>query len=345
MLADLCMAQGGVAGPKGSTCDDVTCPPNDACADAIELTVPSSGIVGNVTYATSLDYVPPGEYPCRQAGSETGDVWYKVTGNGKDITVTMCGYGDPNWDSVMAVYTGGCGEGNISDPIVCNDDACTDEVGAYLSAVTFGTTLGETYLIRVFGWTYSGVPPIDFHLTVTTVTGGCCRGETCTVEPQETCTDGVYQGDYTDCFPNPCDAMVEDYWLNTATEEMGGTGWPDGTGSWLTYPSGWINQWWINEFDLARQKRVDLKFWIDFAGPAPVVAVNYTAETYTETANPPYDDPPIVRVPVDPPVTTPGYYEFTTLIPFCPQWVSVDVMDMGGDFAIQGTIVHECLTP
>jgi hypothetical protein len=298
--------------------------------------------MGNVTFATLTDYVPPGVYPCRQEGSETGDLWYWLTGNGKEITVKLCGYGDPSWDSVLAVYTGGCGEGNISDPVVCDDDGCVDEDGTWLSKATFNSTLGEIYLIRVLGWTYSGVPPIDFHLTVTTVPGACCRGETCTIEPQETCTDGVYQGDYTDCFPNPCRPPV-DFWYDSVGDQ-GGNGWPDGTGSWLTYPSTWVNQWWINEFNLAFQKRVVLRFWVDFAGPPPLVAVNYTDQTYTETANPPYDDPPIVRVPVDPPVTAPGYYEFTTLIEFCPRWVSVDVMYMGGDFRIEGTIEHICLT-
>ena len=36
-------------------------------------------------------------------------------------------------------------------------------------------------------------------------TGACCRGEVCTIETQAECeVDGVYQGDGTDCDPNPC---------------------------------------------------------------------------------------------------------------------------------------------
>lgn len=39
-----------------------------------------------------------------------------------------------------------------------------------------------------------------------TPTGGCCREDVCTVETQESCESdgGEYQGDGTDCEPNPC---------------------------------------------------------------------------------------------------------------------------------------------
>jgi hypothetical protein len=167
--------------------------------------------------------------------------------------------------------------------------------------------------------------------------GACCVGSACTVTAQADCT-GTYLGDGTDCFPNRC--VPVHYWYDTTNpDDQGSTG-----SAWIPYPSGWINAWWPNEFDLLRQKRVDLAFTVQFAGPAPVVAVNYASQGWTDPQSYPPIDLYIVRVPVDPPVMLPGTYTFSTLLPFCPLWVSVDVMNMGGDFTIEGTIVHECLT-
>lgn len=42
--------------------------------------------------------------------------------------------------------------------------------------------------------------------SATGATGACCRGTDCTVETQTSCESdgGIYQGDNTDCDPNPC---------------------------------------------------------------------------------------------------------------------------------------------
>jgi hypothetical protein len=320
----------------------VVCPPipiNDPCAGAIAVEVPSV-VEGDTTYASMSDPVPPGV--CSGDTQRTADVWYTLIGDGYEITIDMCTQ-PVYWDSQLAVYRGTCATG--LECVTNDDDFCG---GGGPSQVTFASIAGQTYTVRVFGWDYQVHQYGPFVLTITTTRpmGACCVATTCV--PGKTLAEcgvlgGVYQGDNTDCFPNPCGAPMA-YWYAT-TGAQGGTGWSGGW--WLHYPSGWINQWWENEFDLNRQKRVDLAFTVQFAvpGPAPIVAVNYTAQDWTEPLNPPMDDPPIVRIPVE--LTHgPGDYTFSTLLPFCPLWVSVDVMQVdGADFTIEGTIVHVCVTP
>jgi hypothetical protein len=332
-LSDLCLAQGGTPGPVGSTCADA-CPPNDLCANAIAVAVPSA-TPGDNTLATSSDPVPGGAPECNWGQT---DVWYTLVGDGYDITVDTCAT-RPTFDSVINVYTGPCD--NLTY-VACNDDYndCIVPPGwSGLSRVTFTSVADQTYIVRVAGFQKG-----PFVLTVTTAIplGACCVGPVCTPnKTQAQCVtemSGVwYEG--ADCFPNPCGPPM-DYWMDTATQEQGTT--PPAT-AWIPYPSGWINAWWPNEFDLTRKKLVEITFTVQFAGPAPTVAVNYARVDWLDPQYPPSIDEYVVRIPVDPPVTLPGEYTFSTLLPFCPLWVSVDVMKNSGDFTIEGTIVHTCL--
>ncbi len=171
----------------------------------------------------------------------------------------------------------------------------------------------------------------------------CCIGSSCQIMSQAACaaSGGVWQGPGSDCFPNPC--APRDYWLNLqggTPVEQGGTGTPP---EWIYYPAtNWWNMWWPNEHALIREKLVTLVFDIQFPGAPPIVAFNYSVQTWQGPLPPlPGQDELIIRVPVDPPILVPGTYTYTTTLPFCPAWVSIDVM--GDNFQIQGTIVHICL--
>jgi hypothetical protein len=176
-------------------------------------------------------------------------------------------------------------------------------------------------------------------------TGACCFGAVCQIRTEAQCLaeGGVYQGDDTDCFPNPC-VPLPDYWLRVVggiAVEQGGNGYDH---EWYLYPNNWWNQWWYNEFALDREKEVTITFDIQFLGVPPVVAFNFSAPDWPDEQNPPLpaDEAFVVRLPVDPPITAAGTYTFTTRLPFCPRWVSMDVQGLM-DFAIQGTIQHVCL--
>ena len=342
-----CVAAPGLWQGLGITCAEdwdgnpVVCPlpaPSDLCVNAIAVAVPSVTL-GDTTWATASAPEPP---ECGWV-ADSPDVWYSLTGNGYSMTASLCD-SPVIWDSQIAVYSG-----NDCDNLACigaSDDDCPPPPDwAKHGFVTWDSLDGQKYYVRIRGWSSTGFGP--FTLTVTTAipTGACCRGATCTIETQAECeVGGTYQGDGGNCFPYPCGPTPMAYWYDsTNTDEQGSTG-----SAWIEYPQpsgpSWYNTWWSNEFDLDRQKRVELTFTVQFAGPAPIVAVNYARADYTEPQYYPPIDLYIVRVPVDPPVTLPGTYTFSTLLPFCPTWVSVDVMNMGGDFTIEGTIIHECLT-
>jgi hypothetical protein len=209
--------------------------------------------------------------------------------------------------------------------------------------------IGDTTVTCTATDASGNIDTCSFKVTVNDASplGACCDGPACTYVTKCACDaipGAVWKGEGTDCFPNPCLPPM-DYWLllgpdpNEPPIEQGGTGTPP---EWIYYPAtNWWNMWWPNEFALDRVKHVTIEFWIDFAGAPPVVAFNWSLPTYADPVNPPMDDAFIVRLPVNPPILTPGHYVFETMIPYCPRWVSVDVM--GLDFAIQGTIQHVCL--
>jgi hypothetical protein len=176
--------------------------------------------------------------------------------------------------------------------------------------------------------------------------GACCFGQDCVPDmTQDQCESqfGIWQGDGSDCFPNPC-LPTPDYWLRLVDGEpveQGGTGY-DGT--WFFYPyEGWWNMWWPNEFDLTRQKQVTLDFWLDYPPlTLPFVAVNFSTSDWPDPAAPPLPSQEefVSRIVFEPPIE-PGHHEYALTLPYCPRWVSVDLR--GDDLQIEGTIEHVCL--
>jgi hypothetical protein len=215
MMGGLCRQQGGIAGDPGTTCADVTCAPNDACVNAIEVAVPST-TGGSTVYATN----DPGAPACSGTSDPAPGVWYKVVGTGNTITAQTCNT-DPSWDMQMGVYCTDCGN------MVCvggGDDTCGQGGGP--SLVSWCSRTGVTYLIRCYGW---GGATGDFRLDVTDdgvscastdpcsvapPTGACCVHSSCTPDKtQAECValGGTFQGGGSACAPtNPCPACPGD---------------------------------------------------------------------------------------------------------------------------------------
>ena len=142
----------------------------------------------------------------------------------------------------------------------------------------------------------------------------------------------------------------------------GGTGYPDGTGEWYVYESGWINQWFYNgPFDPNRWKHIE--GCVDIApidGGAPYAVdfvINWATEAWeldTGSVEPPLPgmfDPVLEDVyigrellfsfdEVNPLPGIPLDYWFD-IMSFNPEWVSIDVM--GYNVEIVGTITHQCI--
>jgi hypothetical protein len=115
---------------------------SDSCASPESVT---DGVYPFTTVGATLDPDEAGDCGFFEFGA---DIWYCYTATCDDtVRVELCGSA---YDTALAVYEGcGCPAGT---QIGCSDDDCGG--GSVASAVSFAATAGETYLIRVGG--YSG---------------------------------------------------------------------------------------------------------------------------------------------------------------------------------------------
>jgi Secretion system C-terminal sorting domain len=121
---------------------------NDACANATPI---ACGGSASGSTATANNDGPAGD--CT-GGSTAPDVWYTITGTGGAITASLCGSG---YDTQIDVYTGACG-------VLTNIGGCNDDFCSLQSQMTWTSTAGTTYLIRVHGFSNATGP---FTLAVT----------------------------------------------------------------------------------------------------------------------------------------------------------------------------------
>ena len=134
---------GGVGGTFGIC---VTTPPpppaNDACANAVPLTVNPSFICTSTATGTTISATASTGVPVPSCGA-TGvadDVWYRFVATNANHQVSLTGVTGTTTDMVMAVYSGTCAaltQVACSDPNILN--------------VT-GLIVGQTYYVRV--WTF-----------------------------------------------------------------------------------------------------------------------------------------------------------------------------------------------
>ena len=120
-------------------------PPNDLCANAIDLVCGTtiSGTVVNATPTPGYQNLP--------------DVWYKISNVSGTVTVDLCQTGI-SFDSYIRVYKPGpfnpaCQPG--MSVVATNDDSC-----GVLSGVSWAGVPGETYYIQVRNW--NPIPPNGF---------------------------------------------------------------------------------------------------------------------------------------------------------------------------------------
>ncbi len=143
-----------------------------------------------------------------------------------------------------------------------------------------------------------------------------------------------------------------------------GTGYDDGTGvgGWYYYPlTRWWNQWFYNgPKDFTRWKEVEVWITIDPAGPGAEVGIVYNWATceWPPDVPPPLPDPgwtleeeqrligrlvdePIFVGEVPENMSIAEYRSFRDIIPFNPEWISIDVR--GRDVLVTGRIEHHCV--
>ncbi len=133
----------------------ITCVPsapiNDDCDDAVPITCGDviQGDTENANLDNSINAATAAclETDLTSAGVE--GVFYSYVGTGELVTITTC---SPNTvtDTQIRVATGSCD--GVTDPIICvagNDDDPDCAANGLASTVTFGSVVGEEYLIYV----------------------------------------------------------------------------------------------------------------------------------------------------------------------------------------------------
>lgn len=131
-------------------------PANDDCSNAIEIFA-DTPIVGTSVNATGTNLSS-----CAGSG-DVNDVWYYyVAGDDGLATFSLCGGAD--WDTTLSIFAS-CGGAELT----CDDDGCGD----LRSTATISVLLGQTYYVRVAG--FSGATGV-FTLTATSNPGGSTVG-------------------------------------------------------------------------------------------------------------------------------------------------------------------------
>ncbi len=132
-------------------------PANDACANAIALTVSASCVntQGTVADATASGFAKPS---CDGfATPSLKDVWYKFQAASTSHNIDLTG--NPDFDAIVALYSS-CNSGEM---------ACADDGGLGITETISATslTIGSTYYIRVYD--YGSVDPATptFNICVT----------------------------------------------------------------------------------------------------------------------------------------------------------------------------------
>ncbi|MGC4040117.1 MAG: T9SS type A sorting domain-containing protein [Flavobacterium sp.] len=137
----------------------VTPPVNDECEGAIGLTVNADQLCGTVTSGTTLGGTPSTQDPGEVTGTPNNDVWYKfeATATQHKISLSNIVDIDEDWDDDMgmAVYSGDCGSLSFID---------TSDPESF--SVT-GLVPGDTYFVRVYGWS-SDANPMTFDICIGT---------------------------------------------------------------------------------------------------------------------------------------------------------------------------------
>lgn len=142
-------------------------PPNDNCASATFVAMPYISPLTSNIGATSD--VPP----VSSCGTQANNVWYKIVGNGFNVTATTC-FAETNFDSEIRVYSGICG--SMSE-LTCNDDDFSCVSWGLNSTVNFCASPGIEYFLSI-GYFVNGTTTGNFRISI-------IEGTSCSVLPVE----------------------------------------------------------------------------------------------------------------------------------------------------------------
>lgn len=174
-------------------------PDNDECVDAEPISLGQT-VVSTIGATTSGPDLP---IECEKFSSVAiyNDVWFEyMAGCTGTTTASFCVVADASYDTKMAVYEGGCPDDGQGVVVACNDDTC-----GLTSEVSFESTCGTTYFIRVGSYSAAAAGTATLDISCP---GEPCEGPSC---PADFNGDGVVDGidfglelvAWGDC-PSPC---------------------------------------------------------------------------------------------------------------------------------------------
>jgi hypothetical protein len=147
-------------------CPCPAAPANDECTTAALLTTPTTSTPavasGNTANATPEALGTPA---CGFSLVSAPGLWYRVAGNGRTYTASLCGAA---FDTKISVFCGACAQPIC---VASNDDDC-----GTASEVEWCTAGGETYYVLVHGFNGAVGP---FTLTVSTSATTCTPPPNC----------------------------------------------------------------------------------------------------------------------------------------------------------------------
>ncbi len=149
------MIQAKLHGPGGHYTPTGERGANNECAGAVPLTVAATCTPTNGDLASATQSMDPATCNTYTA-DEANDLWYSVTATTEGTTFEATG--GPEIDPIIEVFSGDC-DNLVSEG--CSDATLVEET----EAVTIATTVGTTYLVRVYYWIYDPLPT-DFSFTV-----------------------------------------------------------------------------------------------------------------------------------------------------------------------------------
>jgi hypothetical protein len=132
-----------------------TPPANDLICNAITVacgTSTTGTTIGSTNFGTGEVQM------CGNYQQNTPGVWYKIVGNGTVYTASLCG---TNHDSQLAIYSGTC----ASPVCIASNDDNGPMCAGVASSISWQTTVGVTYWIKVFSWT-TFTPTFNFTLNM-----------------------------------------------------------------------------------------------------------------------------------------------------------------------------------
>ena len=187
LLPDECGAFGGTHQGDGTACADVDCDPtpaNDTCAGA------ETAVLGDNAFDTSYanpEWADPDDTVCAGefldwAGSPDVFFVYTPSSDGT-ISITLCDA--TSYDTSLAVYLGGCDDGDGTHNVECNGDhSGQSDCQAYYSAIdSMPVSGGVQVIIRIGGWNAAtGAGTMNLSFTGGNETAACCVGGSCAAE-------------------------------------------------------------------------------------------------------------------------------------------------------------------